>query len=148
MVCLWLTFWLSPTNLCWVGRSQDNALWVCHVSFLALRPFSFPGPALLPLPFALRLPVYKEGCVCNFTLSLSLSLCLHYNLHVRIWIVSIILCTKHMNLPHVFLWLFLLVVLKGIRIPSKCHLNPISLLLIIIGLPNTEFERDWYIHTL
>ena len=32
---LWRTFCLSPTNLCWVGRSQDNTLWVCHVCIMA-----------------------------------------------------------------------------------------------------------------
>lgn len=43
---LWLKFRLSPTNLCWVGRLQDNALWLCHVCIraftakLARRPLS------------------------------------------------------------------------------------------------------------
>ena len=45
---LWLTFRLSPTNLCWVGRHQDNALWACHV------------------------------CICSLSLSLSLSLLFCY----------------------------------------------------------------------
>ena len=54
---LWLTFRLSPTNLCWVGRHQDNALWACHVCICSLSPI---------LLYILHAKKYKRKvCMCS-----------------------------------------------------------------------------------